>query len=160
MERPGGNVSRRITMQRSRLNDAKLDKLDEKSKSLMANVLDIDDDIRMANGSAANIMMSKVIGVDECLLPVFCCVCVCVGGVGWWPGVCACACTVRRGLCMCASCVRESQSVLTILPDFASVTQTTREKITGFRQVQHEHTQMVSNGVYDYAHVQAKDVSK
>ena len=60
MERPGGNVSRRITMQRARLNDSKLDKLDEKSRSLMANVLDIDDDIRMANGSA-NIMMTKVI---------------------------------------------------------------------------------------------------
>ena len=103
MERPGGNVSRRITMQRSRLNDAKLDKLDEKSKSLMANVLDIDDDIRMANGSAANIMMSKVIGVVECLLPVFCCVCVWAGGRWWWwPGwggyvsVCVCVC-----VCVC-----------------------------------------------------------
>ncbi|KAK7478423.1 hypothetical protein BaRGS_00030348 [Batillaria attramentaria] len=59
MERPGGGVSRRIAMQRARLNDSKLETLDEKSRSLMANVLDIEDDIRMANGSA-NIMMTKM----------------------------------------------------------------------------------------------------
>ncbi|XP_076443929.1 acetylcholine receptor subunit alpha-type acr-16-like [Babylonia areolata] len=59
MERPGGFVSRRVAMQRSRLNDVKLDSLDEKSRSLMANVLDMDDDLRMANGTATA-MMSKV----------------------------------------------------------------------------------------------------
>ncbi|XP_070211033.1 acetylcholine receptor subunit alpha-type acr-16-like [Littorina saxatilis] len=59
MERPGGSVRRRVVMQRARLNDIKLESLDEKSRSLMANVLDIDDDIRMANGSP-NIMMGKV----------------------------------------------------------------------------------------------------
>ena len=61
MERPGGTVNRRILMQRSRLNDAKMDALDEKSRSLMANVLDIEDDLRMANGSA-NVMMTTKVG--------------------------------------------------------------------------------------------------
>ncbi|KAL8602194.1 hypothetical protein ACOMHN_022708 [Nucella lapillus] len=59
MERPGGGVGRRIAMQRARLNDPRLDTLDEKSRSLMANVLDIDDDLRMSNGSN-NIRMGKM----------------------------------------------------------------------------------------------------
>ncbi|XP_076465874.1 neuronal acetylcholine receptor subunit alpha-7-like [Babylonia areolata] len=52
MERPGGVVGRRVAMQRARLNDPRLDTLDEKSRSLMANVLDIDDDLRMSNGGS------------------------------------------------------------------------------------------------------------
>ncbi|XP_025078465.1 acetylcholine receptor subunit alpha-type acr-16-like [Pomacea canaliculata] len=59
MERPGGGVSRRVAMQRARLTDSRLESLDEKSRSLMANVLDIDDDIRMVNGSST-VTMTRV----------------------------------------------------------------------------------------------------
>lgn len=66
MERPGGGVSRRVAMQRARLTDSRLESLDEKSRSLMANVLDIDDDIRMVNGSST-VTMTRVGNSRSCL---------------------------------------------------------------------------------------------
>ncbi|GFO36231.1 neuronal acetylcholine receptor subunit alpha-7-like [Plakobranchus ocellatus] len=53
MRRPGGANSRRALIQRSQVKDYKLAPLEEKSRSLMANVLDTDDDPRTmaSNGS-------------------------------------------------------------------------------------------------------------
>ncbi|CAG5131685.1 unnamed protein product, partial [Candidula unifasciata] len=57
MKRPGGTPSRRSLMQRAQVKDFKLGTLEEKSRSLMANVLDMDDDPRMAKGSAASFIL-------------------------------------------------------------------------------------------------------
>ncbi|XP_012938549.1 neuronal acetylcholine receptor subunit alpha-7 isoform X1 [Aplysia californica] len=57
MERPGGSTTRRSLTQRAQVKDYKLGPLEEKSRSLMANVLDMDDDPRMANGSTTGFLM-------------------------------------------------------------------------------------------------------
>ena len=59
MKRPG-NVSRGVTTQCPRLNDIKLDSTDDKSSSLMANVVDIDEDIRITKGGSTSMMTRKV----------------------------------------------------------------------------------------------------
>ncbi|RUS76821.1 hypothetical protein EGW08_015419, partial [Elysia chlorotica] len=53
MRRPGGANSKKALLQRSQVKDYKLAPLEEKSRSLMANVLDTDDDPRtMANNGS------------------------------------------------------------------------------------------------------------
>ncbi|BFZ01989.1 hypothetical protein BsWGS_05027 [Bradybaena similaris] len=57
MKRPGGTPSRRSLMQRAQVKDFKLGTLEEKSRSLMANVLDMDDDPRMAIGNTTGFLL-------------------------------------------------------------------------------------------------------
>ncbi|KAH9524882.1 Acetylcholine receptor subunit alpha-type acr-16, partial [Bulinus truncatus] len=56
MKRPGGSTSIRSLTQRAQVKDMKLGELEEKSKSLMANVLDMDDDPRMVNGNTTGFL--------------------------------------------------------------------------------------------------------
>ncbi|BFY97102.1 hypothetical protein BsWGS_00141 [Bradybaena similaris] len=63
MKRPGVASSRRSFSQRAQVKDFKLGPLEEKSRSLMSNVLDMDDDPRMNNGSTTGFLLKMEEGI-------------------------------------------------------------------------------------------------
>ncbi|XP_059151414.1 neuronal acetylcholine receptor subunit alpha-7-like [Physella acuta] len=60
MKRPGGSTTIRSLSQRAQVKDIKLE---EKSRSLMANVLDMEDDPRMVNGNTAGFLLKMEEGM-------------------------------------------------------------------------------------------------
>nr|ABA60380.1 nicotinic acetylcholine receptor subunit type A [Lymnaea stagnalis] len=63
MKRPGGTTSMRSLSQRAQVKDFKHGALEEKSRSLMANVLDMDDDPRMTNGNTPGFLLKMEEGI-------------------------------------------------------------------------------------------------
>lgn len=57
MKRPGGSTTKKALTQRAQVKDMKLGELEDKSKSLMANVLDMEDDPRMVNGNTTGFLL-------------------------------------------------------------------------------------------------------
>ncbi|KAK0047763.1 neuronal acetylcholine receptor subunit alpha-7-like isoform X1 [Biomphalaria pfeifferi] len=64
MKRPGGSTTKKALIQRAQVKDMKLGELEDKSKSLMANVLDMEDDPRMVNGNTTGFLLKMEEGLS------------------------------------------------------------------------------------------------